>query len=138
MKESEKILYDLLKEVREDQKKNSENITRTVSSVERMESDLESVKTETTANTKHMGEHMRRTDGVERSVNMLTDLHKDNQKRIELLEGDSKKKDKLIQDLKIKEAVEKNTKSWLKDNIKWILGIVATIVTIVSKIMGLW
>ncbi len=131
MKESEKILFDLLKEVREDQKKDSKKIAKTETCVDKMKDDLEEVKVETAANTRHMGKHMYRTD-------LLEKLYTDSIKRIELLEEDSKKKDSEIQDLKTEKAVNIKSKAWVKDNIKWLLTTATLVVGIVSKVMGLW
>jgi hypothetical protein len=152
MDENQKIIYDLLKEVRGDQKKDSKRIERVDTCVSEMQlqqkqmrNDIEDVKKETSTNTRHMGEHMARTEIAEQGLKLLTDLHMDNQKRIELLEADSKKKDEVIAHLKEKDKIEdavakteSSVKQKIKDNIKWIIGIGAGITTIVTKWLGLW
>lgn len=152
MDENQKIIYDLLKEVRGDQKKDSQRIERVDVSISEMQiqqkqmrHDLEDVKHETTTNTRHMGEHMARTELAEQGLKMLTDLHKDNQKRIEMLETDAKKKDQAIIEIQrkrdLKEASDKgakNFKNTIKKNITWIITVVAALVGVISKLMGLW
>lgn len=152
MDENQKIIYDLLKEVRGDQKKDSKKLERVDTSVSEMQQqqkhmrqDLEAVKDETSTNTRHMGEHMARTEIAEQGLKILTELHVDNQKRIELLEADSKKKDAIIAEMKQTKAVENavaegksDLKQKFKDNLKWIIGIGAGITTIITKWLGLW
>ena len=133
-----KVIYDLLNEVREDQKKDSEKLHKVDASISFIQSEVREIKEETKVNTKNLSEHMRRTDGVENMVSVLTSLHQDNQKRIESLEEDSKKKDQEISELKNKEKAERNLKQKIKDNIGWIIGIVAATVGIISKLKGLW
>jgi predicted transcriptional regulator len=66
-------LYDLVKEIREEQKEQSKTMSQLEVSFVRMESLVET-------NTEDLKYHIKRTD-------ILEDLHKDNAKRIEKLEA---------------------------------------------------
>lgn len=125
------IVYDLLKEVRDDQKEDSKKIEKTATHVEGIQEELKEVKKETALNTKHMGEHMARTEIAERGLQILTDLHLDNQKRIELLEEDVKKKE-------VEKEAKKQFKNILKNDLKYWLTIATLVVGLATKLMGLW
>lgn len=145
MDENQKIIYDLLKEMRADQKEqirqlssHGEELIHQKTSIEKIQSDSSEMKSDVRDLKDNMAEHMRRTDGVEQMVVILQELHTDNQKRIEELEEDSKKKDEIIRELKTTNLVNTRVKTWIKDNIKWFVTIVATLVGIATKIIGLW
>lgn len=127
MDKYQKLIYDLLQEVREDQKEDSAKIAETAICVSDMKPRLERVENKTDINTKNLGEHMSRTDIAEESIGMLKDLYEDNQKRIAALEDDNKKK-----------IAKEEAKSWLKKNLKYWLTIATIVAALASKIAGLW
>lgn len=131
MDESQKIILDLLQEVRREQKKDSEKILKTdlcvnhiKSNVSELKKDLSKVKEETIVNTAHMGEHMTRTEVAEKNLELLKNLYKDNQKRIISLENKNK--------------IDEKIKHWFKDNLKYWLTIGVLMVGLITKISGLW
>ena len=134
MDENQKLVYDLLKEVRADQKTDSKKISATEACVSSIKDKLEEVERNTDENTKGLQKHMSRTEIAEKGLDILTDLHKDNQDRIKNLEEDSKKKAELLNNLR----VEKEAKKWLKDNLKYWLAIAVLVAGLISKMTGLW
>jgi len=138
MDDDQKIIYDLLTEVRNDQKKDSKRIQKTETCVSNMQGELAEVKRETKLNTKHMGEHMNRTALTEESNRLLRELHQDNQKRIEALEDSDKKKAEEISSLKEAKQVDEKVKHWFKDNLKYWLAITSLTVGLITKAIGLW
>ena len=141
MDENQKIIYDLLTEVRQDQKKDSVSIAETKACVKHVQSKLDEVEKHVDRNSKNLAkntedvaEHISRTELAERSIKALTDLHQDNQKRIQNLEEDSKKKDKALEEL----GFDKKARHWLKENLKYWLAIAVLVAGLISKIAGLW
>lgn len=121
------MLYDLLKEVREDQKKHGEELAKQSVSLVNLSSEQKEIK-------KDLKYHIKRTDEVQESNRMLTELHQDNQKKIEQNET----RIKLLEEpVKEKKVIEKY-KDKIKGNWKFWLGIVGAVVGIASKIAGLW
>lgn len=119
----EKIIYDLLKEVRADQKRHSEELAKQSSYLDKMDRDLERLKDVTEKNTKDIEEHIRRTD-------LLEDLHKLNEGKIELNN----------QRLAILEEPVK-AKAWIKKNLLSLSSTAAAlsaIAALIAKIKGLW
>jgi len=78
-REDIQIMLDLLKEMREDQKNQGNEISKHGVYLERLDSDVQEMKVTVSKNTEDVAEHMRRTD-------LLEKLHRDNQARIELNE----------------------------------------------------
>ena len=104
-----KMIYDLLKEVRENQKKHGEELQEQSKCLVSVQHDLKY--------------HIKRTD-------LLEDLHKDNQSKIE--QG-QKRLDKLEEPGKVSQYLSKKWKFWT-------IGIVlvSSAITLISKIKGLW
>ena len=148
MDESQKIIYDLLKDVREDQKKDSKKIHDTAERVAGLEPRVAKIEEETEKNRVGLDKHMSRTEIAEEGLAILKDLHADNQKRIkaneqriQMLEDDNKKKDKEILDLKTQKQVDESVKTTLKDmkeNWKYWLTIASLTVGLITKVLGLW
>ena len=108
------ILLDLLKEVREDQKNHGKELAKQSAYLENMDSDVKELKASVRQNTDDIAHHIKRTD-------MLEELHKDNQRKIELGEA---RLEKLEEPIK--------AKAWIKAHIVAILGVVGTIATILA------
>lgn len=123
----EKMLYDLLKEVRDDQKKHGEilgkhgeELAKQSVCMKNVQKDVGEMKKTVAKNTEDVEKHIYRTD-------MLEELHKDNQTRI------SQNEERII---KLEEPVK--AKQWFKENLKWVLTVAALSATLITKIMGLW
>jgi chromosome segregation ATPase len=108
------LLFDLLKEVREDQKDHGKTLAKQSAYLEGIDSDVKELKPIVAKNTNDISNHMMRTD-------LLEDLHKDNQKRIELSEA---RLEKLEEPVKAKE--------WIKSHLVAILGVLGTIASILA------
>lgn len=121
------MLYDLVKEIREDQKKHGEELAKQSVS-------LNSLGAEQTEIKKDLKYHIKRTDEVQESNKMLTELHQDNQKKIQQNETRIKLLEEPIEE---KKAVDKY-KERLRKHWKYWLGIGGIIAGIVSKLAGLW
>ena len=104
-----KIIYDLLKEVREDQKKQGDELKEQSKCLVSVQGDLKY--------------HIRRTDILEK-------LHKDNQHKIELSE---KRIDKLEEPAKVNSYLSEKWKYWTAG-----IVLISTVVTLITKIKGLW
>jgi len=102
------MIYDLLKEVREDQKKQGDELKEQSKCLINVQSDLKY--------------HIKRTD-------MLEDLHKDNQKKIELSE---KRIDLLEEPNKVSKYLIEKWKYWTAA-----IVLISTIVGLAIKIKGL-
>ena len=131
---NEELLLELLKEVRDDTKGNGEKLSkqgeelaRQSTCLESLEEDMKEVRTDLSKNTADVAEHVRRS-------NLLEVLHMDNQKRIETLETDVKKKDDRIKKLERPEIA----KAWVRENLKWLLTISGLTTSLVTKLLGLW
>jgi len=112
-----KILFDLLKEVREDQKNHGRELSKQSAYLENLDSDVKELKVSVLQNTEDISHHIRRTD-------ILQELHKDNQKRIA---NSEERLDKLEEPVKARKWLKKNTKS-----VKVILSIVLITVSILA------
>lgn len=112
------LLFDLLKEMREDQKLHGRELVKQSTVLESLDCDIKELKPVVAKNTQDIAEHMRRTDLLER-------LHLDNQKRIEISES---RLNKLEEPVKAKE--------WFKKNIIALLSTVATIITILAFLLS--
>lgn len=141
MDENQKIIYDLLTEVRRDQKKDSEKIAETQVCVTEVRNKLELVEQHVDRNaeslknnTASLDEHIARTEVAEKSLEILKELHKDNQKRIEMLEEKRVESDRALAEL----GFEKRARTWLKENFKYWLAIAGLAATLISKMAGLW
>lgn len=113
-----KMLYDLLQEVREDQKQHSRELYKQSAYLENMDSDVKELKTTVGRNTEDIAHHIRRTD-------ILQDLHKDNQRKIEMSEA---RIDKLEEPIKAKE--------WVKKNVIAISAIITTLISIAALLLN--
>jgi glutamate synthase domain-containing protein 1 len=129
-----KLIYDLLKEMREDQKQQGEKqseqgeeLVKQRVCLDNVRKDIKKIQEDVAENKEDWRTHMKRTD-------VLEQLHKDNQKRIEELEVQSKKKDERIR--KLERPVI--AKAWLKENVKWVLTISALGAGLVTKILEWW
>jgi hypothetical protein len=112
-----KIVFELLKEVREDQKKHGTELAKQSAYLENMDSDVKQLKGEVAQNTKDLAHHIKRTD-------ILETLHRDNQKKIELSET---RLENLEEPVKAKE--------WLKKHVVTIVSVVTAIASIVALIL---
>jgi len=123
----DKMVYELLKEVRDDVKKHGEHLATQGVCILNIEKNVNK-------NTKDLEYHITRTNEVQRSNDLLTDLHLDNQKRIT---NNEKKIDKLEEPGKVEEYL---SKVWIKKSGKVIgvLTIVSLIAGIITKIIGYW
>lgn len=131
---NEKMLYDLLKEVREDQKKHGdmlgrhgEELAKQSVCIDNIQKDVGDMKKDIARNTDDVAEHMSRTDIAERNLQMLQELHKDNQKRI------AQNQDRIK---KLEEPVK--AKEWLGSNFKWMITVLTLVAGLVTKILDLW
>lgn len=134
MDDNHRIIFDLLKEVREDQKNQNEKIAEQGeilavhgTHLSAIQKDMEFTKKHTADNRDDLREHMRRTDILER-------MHEDNKGRIDQLEQIDKEDQQKIKELQ-KPLLKKK---WMKEDIKWILTVLGLLGGLVSKIMGLW
>ena len=114
MATSYKIVYDLLKEVREDQKKHGEELAK--QSVW-----LESIKQDVQTNTSDLSEHIKRTQLNEDQIDILKKMQESTEKRIVILEEPSKVSNYLY-------------KKWVK--YLAILSAIATIVAVFLRSKG--
>jgi phage terminase large subunit-like protein len=112
-----KILLDLLKEVREDQKSHGKELAKQSAYLEDVDSNVKDLKVTVAKNTDDIFHHIRRTD-------LLEALHKDNQKKIEQTE---------MRVSALEEPVK--AKEWLKKHIVAISGVVAAIATVLAFIL---
>ena len=126
-----KIIYDLLKEMREDQKhqgkkqvEQGEELVKQRVCLDNVQGNIKKIHQDVAENKEDWRTHMKRTD-------VLEQLHQDNQRRIDELEVKSKKKDERISKLE-KPAI---AKAWLKENLKWILTVSVLGAGLVSKLM---
>lgn len=110
---SDKLMLDLLKEVRVDQKKQGEEQTKQGVCLNILQKDCSEMKTTIAKNTANLAEHMSRTVRLE-------EKDEDKQERLEKLEEGPK------------------AKAWFKKNIKNLLIILGAAATVISKIAGLW
>jgi len=143
-----KTIYDLLKEVRDDQKEHNKEAQETREalvkqgvSIENIKSDISEMKVVASRNTDNIEEHMQRTYqvevGQEKMFTELERLHVDNLKRIEELQ---------LAYVNVKERVNKleepqKAKAWLKKNylaIASILTATGSLVALASKVLGWW
>jgi chromosome segregation ATPase len=108
------LLFDLLKEVREDQKEHGKTLAKQSAYLEGIDSDVKELKPVVAKNTEDISHHIMRTD-------ILEALHRDNQKRIEQSES---RLNKLEEPVKAKE--------WIKNHIVALLGVIGTIATILA------
>jgi gas vesicle protein len=116
-----KIVFELLKEVREDQKKHGIELAKQSTLLDNVEGDLKELKTTVSRNTDDIAHHIRRTD-------LLQELHKDNEnaiaKNAEQIEESAARLDKLEEPVKAKE--------WVKNNIITISAVVTALASIAA------
>lgn len=112
------LLLELLREVREEQKQHGKELVKQSTYLEGMDSDIKELKPVVQKNTEDISHHIRRTD-------LLEDLHRDNQKRIELSE---------LRLQKLEEPVK--AKAWLKKHIVAITGVIAAMTSILAFFLG--
>ena len=112
-----KIILDLLKEVREDQKEHSKELYKQSAYLQSMDSDVKELKITVSKNTEDIAHHIRRTD-------LLQELHSENQERIEKSEA---RLEKLEEPVKAKE--------WIKNHAVAIITAAAAIASIIALIL---
>jgi hypothetical protein len=109
-----KIIFDLLKEVREDQKQQGQELAKQGAHIENMAADVCELKASVSKNTEDIAHHIKRTD-------LLQELHQENQAKIEKSEA---RLDKLEEPVKAKE--------WIKQHIITISAIVTAVASAVA------
>ena len=125
-----KVIYGLLKEMREDQKthgeklaKHGEELAKQSICLKNLEEDVKDIKQDVSENKEDVAYHIKRTD-------ILEALHKDNQEKIK------------YSDIRIKKLEEPvKAKAWIKKNYLTISSIIITtlsIVSLVTKFFGWW
>lgn len=139
-----KTIYDLLKEMREDQKEHGKSIQESekvlVKQSEQLgavQKDIEQMKIDVADNKDGLLEHMRRTDILEKLHENAQKLHIDNAKKIYELEklhiDNSKRIEKLEEPQKAKD--------WLKKNYLNVVSIItatASILALFTKLLSWW
>ena len=103
------MLFELLKEVREDQKKHGNELAKQSAILDNLDSDVREMKTTVSKNTEDIAHHIRRTD-------VLQALYDSNITRINEAEG---RLDKLEEPVK--------AKAWVKDHMVSILSVLTAI-----------
>jgi len=116
-----KIVFELLKEVREDQKKHGIELAKQTADLDNLKQDVSELKEDVSRNTEDVAHHIRRTD-------LLQELHKDNQQAIEknelkIVESEARL-DKLEEPVKAKE--------WIKSHIVTISAVVTALASIAA------
>lgn len=116
-----KIVFELLKEVREDQKKHGIELAKQTADLDNLKEDVGELKVTVTRNTDDVAHHIRRTD-------MLQELHKDNEAAIkdntEKIEQGEARLNKLEEPVKAKE--------WFKSHIVTISAIVTALASVAA------
>ena len=109
-----KIIFELLKEVREDQKQQGQELAKQGANIQNMAADVCELKTSVSKNTEDIAHHIKRTD-------LLQELHKENQEAIKNSEA---RLDKLEEPVKAKE--------WIKNHVVTISAIVTALASIAA------
>jgi chromosome segregation ATPase len=116
-----KIVFELLKEVREDQKKHGIELAKQTADLDNLKQDVRELKTDVSQNTDDLAHHIRRTD-------LLQELHRDNQDAIQKseqkIEENEARLDKLEEPVKAKE--------WIKTHIVTISAVVTALASIAA------
>ena len=118
-KDDQKILFDLLKEVREDQKEHGKELAKQSAYLVSMDSDVKELKETVFVNTKDIAHHISRTDG-------LQTLHEDNKKRID-------QADQMI--TMVQSRIDKLEEP--KKALAWVKAHLVTIASILTAILSL-
>jgi len=118
-KDDQKILFDLLKEVREDQKEHGKELAKQSAYLVSMDSDVKELKETVFVNTKDIAHHIARTDG-------LQTLHEDNKKRID-------QADQMI--VLVQSRIDKLEEP--KKALAWVKAHLVTIASILTAILSL-
>lgn len=118
-----KIVFDLLKEVREDQKQHGIELAKQSTYLEKMDSDVKDLKTTVFKNTEDIAHHIKRTDILEK-------LHKDNESKIE---QDQKRLNALEEPVKAKAWIKKNF-----INLASLLTAFSSLLALITKLKGFW
>ena len=111
------MLFELLTEVREDQKEQGKLLAKQSVYLENMDSDVKELKQTVSRNTEDIAHHIKRTD-------LLQDLHRDNQAKIEKSE---ERLNALEEPVKAKE--------WIKKHMVTITSVLAAIVSVAALIL---
>ncbi len=109
-----KIVFDLLKEVREDQKEHGKELAKQSADLQNLKSDVSDLKVNVSKNTDDVAHHIRRTD-------LLQTLHDENQKKVE---------DHNLRLEKLEEPVK--AKAWIKQHIVSISAIATALASIAA------
>lgn len=116
-----KIVFELLKEVREDQKKHGIELAKQTADLNNLKQDVSELKTTVNKNTDDIAHHIRRTD-------LLQELHRDNQEAIkenaDNIEKSVVRLDKLEEPVKAKE--------WIKTHMVTISAVVTALASIAA------
>lgn len=116
-----KIILDLLKEVREDQKKHGTELAKQSVYLEKMESDVSELKATVSRNTDDIAHHIRRTD-------LLQEMHNDNQAAIKKnaaeIAASVARLDKLEEPVK--------AKAWIKTHLVTISAVVTALASVAA------
>lgn len=112
-----KIVHDLIKEVREDQKDQGQTLAKQSVILEHLDRDIKTIKKDVAQNTKDLSHHIARTDEVQ-------NLNADNKIRIDDLESRLKA---------LEEPVK--AKEWLKKHIVSLLSILTAIASLAALII---
>ena len=109
-----KIIFDLLKEVREDQKTQGQELAKQGAHIENMASDVNELKSSVSKNTEDIAHHIKRTD-------LLQALHDENQKKVD---DHQARLDELEGPIKAKE--------WIKKHLVTISAIVTALASVAA------
>ncbi len=116
-----KIVFELLKEVREDQKKHGIELAKQTADLDNLKQDVGELKATVNRNTDDIAHHIRRTD-------LLQEMHKDNQEAIQentaKIELGEARLDKLEEPVKAKE--------WVKSHIVTISAVVTALASVAA------
>ena len=116
-----KIVFELLKEVREDQKQQGVELAKQSVCLENLDTNVKELKVTVNKNTDDIAHHIRRTD-------LLQELHQDNQDKIQesVVEIDASK----IRLDKLEEPVK--ARAWIKTHLVTISAVLTALVSIAA------
>lgn len=150
-----KTIYELLKEVREDQKEHvreghqtKEAVIQQAADIKNIKQNLDDMKSDIYENKENLREHMQRTYqveiGQEKMFSELEKLHKDNLTRIETLQKaylNVEEKNTILAQRVDKLEGPKKAKAWLRQYYLEIVSVITatgSVLALASKIAGWW
>jgi chromosome segregation ATPase len=120
------LIFDLLKEVREDQKEQGKELAKQSGYLVSMDSDVKELKQTVSVNTKDIAHHIARTDG-------LQTLHEDNKKRIDQADQMIAMMNNRID--KLEEP--KKALAWVKAHLVTIASVLTAILSLIALVATL-